>query len=83
MNERDRAERTRDADLYAILCNLLGGGKKTWTRQDFLPDESAPVDGEKARAGLARYQAAVAEAEARYERERAEREAGEVVEADG
>lgn len=83
MNERDRAERARDADLYAILCNLLGGGKKTWTRQDFLPDESEPVDEAKARDGLARYQAAIAAAEERYERERVERERGDVVEGDG
>lgn|GEM_PF-5568268 len=72
VHDRDRSERARDADLFAILCNLLGGGKKQWSRADFLPDESGPVDEAKARDGLARYHAQIAENAARYERERAE-----------
>ena len=83
VRERDRSERARDADLFAILCNLLGGGKKQWSRADFLPDESGPVDETKAREGLAKYQAAIAATEERYERERAEREAAGMADGEG
>lgn len=83
VHERDRSDRARDADLYAILCNLLAGGKKRWTRADFLRDADTPVDEEKARQAVARYHAMVAETEARYERERGESTAGTVEPAAG
>lgn len=63
--ERQKRELRREAGLYALLCNLLGGGKKTVKPEDFLPENfDGEIDPEKAAAALARYheaQAAAAE----------------------
>ncbi len=58
--QKQRHALRRDANLYALLCNLLGGGKKTFKSEDFLPEnfDEAPVDPEEAAAVLAAYHAA-------------------------
>jgi hypothetical protein len=63
--ERFRVSARRDANLYALLCNLLASGKKRFTQADFLPSEEGEVDPVEAAAGLARYFSEVEETKKR------------------
>ena len=62
LSEKYRYELRRDARLYALLCNLLAGGKKTWTEKDFLGEdpEGVPPESEEARQAIEAYRAKVA-----------------------
>lgn len=55
------------ADLYALLCNLLAGDKRTWKREDFLPrdgyEQAPPAE---VQAALQKYSAAVAAGRKRH-----------------
>lgn len=77
VSEGDEIRNRRAANLYALLCNLLGSGKRTWRPEDFLPSEPdgafEPAD---AAAGLARYEAEMEATRLAYEAERS-RERGE------
>lgn len=62
MSDRRKEEASYWANLYAILCNLLGGGKKTWTAEDWLGGSAPNLnDSEKGKAALAAYRRAVSE----------------------
>lgn len=55
LSERiDRGVR-RDADYYALLCNLHGHGKRVWKAEDFLGKETASVQGPEAEAAIRAY----------------------------
>lgn len=66
VNTAEREKCGYRADLYALLCNLLGGGKRTWSREDFMPPEHGAGSGEQrvepaeVEAGLRAYAEAVA-----------------------
>ena len=54
-------------DLYALLCNLLAGGKRTWKREDFLPDEGeTKAPPAEMQAALQKYEAEVARKREEY-----------------
>lgn len=60
-------------DLYALLCNLLGGGKRTWKREDFLADEGekkAPPA--EVQAALQKYEKDVARQREAYRKKQGE-----------
>jgi hypothetical protein len=65
LSQREERELQRDAQLYALLCNLRGGGKnaKTWKAEDFFKPRRAggKEDDEKARQALEAYRAWVGE----------------------
>ncbi|MCW1916797.1 hypothetical protein OJ996_24630 [Luteolibacter sp. GHJ8] len=67
VDARERLAYVPWCDLYALLCNLLGGGKRTWTRADFLPDEEGQEKAPPAEveAGLREYAEAVAKSRER------------------
>lgn len=54
----------------ALLCNLLCGGKKTWTEKDFLREDppGVPPESEEARQAIEAYRAGV-DAKRRKKRE--------------
>jgi len=53
-------------DLYALLCNLLAGGKRTWKREDFLPEEGkVEAPPAEVQAALQKYASAVARSRSR------------------
>lgn len=61
------------ADLYALLCNLLASGKKSWSRDDFLAkggEEKAPPA--EVQAGLQKYHDAIAAQREAYQKKKRE-----------
>ena len=63
LEARFKFDLRRDARLFSLLCNLLGGGKKTWTEKDFLAEDpgGVPPESEEARQAIDAYRAKVAE----------------------
>ena len=63
---RERRDLVPWCDLYALLCNLLAGGKRTWSREDFMPKEDSAAGSHshasaaEVEAGLRAYAEAVA-----------------------
>jgi hypothetical protein len=58
---KERRSQIPWADLYALLCNLLAHGKRTWKREDFLPAEGkAEAPPAEVQAALLKYEADVA-----------------------
>lgn len=63
MSARYLREARRDANYYALLCNIHGNGKRVWKAEDFLitdSDDRPHSDPEKAAAALAKYEEAMA-----------------------
>jgi hypothetical protein len=61
----------QQADLYALLCNLLGAGKKSWSREDFMAkggEEKAPPA--EVQAGLQKYHDAIAAQRVAYRKKK-------------
>ncbi|RYD46023.1 MAG: hypothetical protein EOP83_30355 [Verrucomicrobiaceae bacterium] len=63
LSDRYRSEAKRDARFMALLCNLLAGGKKTWTENDFFEEvpRALPQESDEARQVIEAYRAEVAE----------------------
>lgn len=56
VEDKQRRRQRRDANFYALLCNLLGGGNRSWKAEDFLPEEvDSNIDPAEAQAVLAAY----------------------------
>jgi hypothetical protein len=72
---RERRDLVPWCDLYALLCNLLAGGKRTWSREDFMAAEVRSAEGgvrkaepAEVEAGLRAYAEAVARGRERRKR---------------
>ena len=78
IDARERRSYVPWCDLYALLCNLLGGGKRSWSREDFMPkegNETAPPA--EVEAGLRAYAEAVARGRDKRKRQMPNAEVGE------
>lgn len=67
LEAHERRSYVQWCDLYALLCNLLGGGKKTWKREDFLSDDGQKkVPPAEVQAALQKYEVEVAKKREEY-----------------
>jgi hypothetical protein len=65
---RQLRELHRDADLYALMCNLHANGKRVWKREDFIGGRGqTTVEGPEAEAAIEAYWRAMGKSETRPE----------------